>query len=84
MTVPQAGAQATPFCAKVQATPRFVASFVTVAETCCVFVNATADKPGDMEIEIGSTFTGTMPEAVLLVTETAWRFASPGAVPGAV
>jgi hypothetical protein len=73
LIVPQPGAQATPFCVKVQATPLLVASFVTVAENCCVAFNATLADVGNTETEIGKIVILARLDAPLLVTEIAWR-----------
>jgi len=72
--VPQAGAQAAPFCVRVQVTPLLVASFVTVAVNCWFFVKATLAEDGDTETVMGRMVMGARPKAPLLVTEVAWTY----------
>jgi hypothetical protein len=71
LKVPQAGEHTAPYCKRLQVTPRFAPSFVTMAENCCVAPGATLAVAGDIETEIGKTCMEAVPFALVFVIDVA-------------
>lgn len=67
-TVPQVAEHAAPFCVRLQFTPLFPTSFVTVAVNCCVPFTGTFADAGEIETE--SPWTVIVAEAEWLGSAT--------------